>query len=233
MTGILTTVPFAGFYESWHSHNIDRAENSIVQDDSGDPMFCLFEHAEIRYGEVRLAYVQSYVDSFGAEFDVALEFESTSSPREYNFETDRVFAHISTKDLARLYKETRRSGALDRYASERFTSRSGFSSFYSPDWKTWGPLRNWDHNQIGTILDAYVCSDGDTFREWEMYESMESADGNGCVENWIWDSMDKKDARRMDKVISYLRERRKRLWRTTEQQRTANLPFAETPLGCL
>ena len=154
-----------------------------------------------------------------------------SSPREYNFTTDRVFADIPLARAYLLFRKTREDGSLTEYAQQRFTSYDGFSSYYSPDWKTWGPFREWDHNQLGTVLAAFLNSDSDEFREWEVYESMEHEQCNGNFDNWLWEAMPVKESTRIGKVIDYLRERAERLWRTTAEQRTANLPFSDTPLG--
>ncbi|TFH43868.1 MAG: hypothetical protein E4H01_11540 [Lysobacterales bacterium] len=231
MTKVLTTVPFTGFYESWHSWNLDRAEESITQDDHGNPMFSLFEHTNIDYSAVFLAYAESYVDSFSSEFDVVLAYESMSSPREYNFTTDILFAEMDIARAYLLFREVRLDGRLDEYAKRRFTSRDGFSSFYDPDWREWGDFSSWDPNQIGTVLAAYVESDSDRFRDWESMESMESAECNGYLDSWIWEAIPPADAERIGKVISYLRDRESRQWRTTSDMRRANLPFTQTPLG--
>ena len=53
-----------------------------------------------------------------------------------------------------------------------FTSRDGFISHYSPDIDDWGQLRNWDHNQLYCMLEAWLEEYGD---EWEfaIYEDMQ------------------------------------------------------------
>jgi hypothetical protein len=74
--------------------------------------------------------------------------------------------------------------SLDQVAGERHTSRSGFISFYSPDWRTWGDVTNWDHNQL------------------------RNARGNGRLEDWIADNTPGID--RLRRIHDYLRAREAR-----------------------
>lgn len=163
---MLTTIPFSGFYESQLSDALDREEELIadntVENDEGfgrsaaeiqEAMYFVtdykkaHEHIAKEYAEQFAEYVKPYT----------LEFESMDSPREYNFTTDRVFMTISDKD----FRAMRNATSNDIFAAlvrERFTSRSGFASHYSNDWRDWHykPLEDWDHNEVGTLLEAYL-----------------------------------------------------------------------------
>jgi hypothetical protein len=93
-----------------------------------------------------------------------------TSPRFYNFETDRVFANISEHAARKLFAYSRK---LDNHATlakvirARFTSRDGFHSFYSNSLAEWleKPLDEWDHNELGTLLIVACESMGD---DWEQ-----------------------------------------------------------------
>jgi hypothetical protein len=189
-----TRLPFPGFYCSSFSEQIDHEEDQqaeylseehdISQDDAAQ---ILNRHA--RYSRAFLEVAEKYTAELATWLemdqgvDVKLEFVDMTSPKEYNFETDRIFANISRRDLAQLY----RLAGRDRIAAkalEMFTSRSGFISFYSPDVRTWGPLSTWDHNQLYCIIRAIV--DGTDAEEWCFYSM---ADANifsdayfNCVE---------------------------------------------------
>lgn len=84
-------------------------------------------------------------------------FNDMTSPRYYNFQTDRLFAECSMAFVKRLWK---RSAAdchrtLDMLIRERFTSYDGFASYYSPRRDDWPrDLAEWDHNQLETLLLA-------------------------------------------------------------------------------
>jgi hypothetical protein len=91
---------------------------------------------------------------------------------------------------------------LDRIAAARHTSRSGFISFYSPDWRSWGEIESWDHNQLETLLEAYI---DDNLGSFEELDAMEHARCNGVMENWI--AYNTPDIERLYKIAGYLRQR--------------------------
>lgn len=84
-----------------------------------------------------------------------MQFESLHSPKFYNFQTDIIFAHISTDEIKRIYSLVNKDD-FEEVAKEWFTSCPGFISFYSPNIETWGDIETWDHNQLGALLTAYV-----------------------------------------------------------------------------
>lgn len=85
------------------------------------------------------------------------ELEELTSPRFYNFETDRVFLRISSR-LAGAMRSSTAPEALAEVVVERHTSRPGFVSFYSADMGEWAakPFDEWDHNELGTLLLAWM-----------------------------------------------------------------------------
>lgn len=206
-------VPFAGFYDSWYSDEIDRQERMFVENefeegrepvlDEQDLYNLLLSHTP--YGIAYQRIARDYVDAFalaakGLDLTLEFEFEEMTSPREYNFETDRLFA---TLPLAALQDMLTRSAAenhktLAAVIAERHTSRSGFHSFYRNDLESWleKPLEDWDHNETGTLLRAALLMAGaDRDFEFEIFQSM--ADGAaGCFytawENAVdWESFEK------------------------------------------
>lgn len=137
----LSTIPFAGFYESVHDDQINQA----FEDE--DPSSSVFE-----------AYAQEYATAFLDDHEIEGGFESLISPREYNFETDRIFVKLTPQGLRDLVRQILPSD-FDKLCRERFTSRSGFISFYSPNYNHWGPPSSWDHNQIGTLMECLPETD--------------------------------------------------------------------------
>lgn len=157
----LTTVPFSGFYHSWHDEALDHALDTMVSDESGchpyesirERMFDL-----IPWGDVHAAYARKYCAAFAEEYGIDLKFESMSSPKYYNYETDRIFAHISDNEVRRLFDAVDRD-ALQALIRRRFTSCSGFISHYPNDLEDWGDVDTWDHNQVGTLVEAYAVQE--------------------------------------------------------------------------
>jgi len=213
---MLTTIPFSGFYGSIHDSEIDNVLEQMVSDSSGvSPVSDrISSDLWMHTGDCRTEYSRAYVENFTALLNgetglkVALTWESLSSPREYNFATDRIFAELSFSDVQKLFCKVSKE-KLDTAARERFTSRSGFISHYSPDWKEWGSLKEWDHNQIATILEALVSEFFPVDWEWALIEDFS---GSGNLDNWVYDAMDA-EGKRLVKIADYLRSREERQYR--------------------
>lgn len=229
-------IPFSGFYNA-HESEADREIESLANyyasetpDDLPQWLADLaFDSAD--FEAFRDEYAKEYVTSFLQWLGFDGEFSGMESPRFYNFETDRVFAKLTRDDIARAWHMADKD-VLTRICNERLTSRSGFVSHYSPDWKTWGALSSWDHNQLGMLMIA--CADteqGYSFDYWSEVELMENAMCNGIGQE-IWTG-EKSD--RFWKLFNYMMDRAKRPIRTLEQwhaaRRAENKPFGATPLG--
>lgn len=206
----ITAIPFSGFYNSLHEHELDIALSRVFEDDSGDRNDALFYKAQdaINWGDVYRAYAAMYAERFCEKLGiVGAAFESMQSPREYNFATDRIFCNIPMSELARIREETP-ANVLTEVAREMFESRSGFISFYDHDVSTWGPLESWDHNQCFALVSAYTlhASDGEELDETAL---MEDDICNGRIENILFTGCPDK-LNRLDRVACYLRERAER-----------------------
>lgn len=177
----ITTIPFAGFYNSIWSDGIDRAEEmyleNLEQEDgveikgSSDAIWKAADYGAM-YNYVARKYVDCLNDYIKDEFDLDLDlkFESMQSPREYNFETDRIFCYISDRSLRKL-RSFVAEDELRLAIKTRFTSRSGFISSYPNNLDDWSPdPTTWDHNEIGTLFVALLGEGGDW--EWSIYERM-------------------------------------------------------------
>lgn len=98
-----------------------------------------------------------------------LTFAAMESPKYYNFETDRVFANIPCSVINKLWAISKADehATLSLVAKDRHSSRSGFISHYESDWRDWGPVAQWDINQLETLLIAaceireFDCEDSD------------------------------------------------------------------------
>ena len=207
MQTLITTLPFAGFYGSQHDAELDYAVAAMFANDQGDPNPGLTDRVSsaCRWSAVHLTYAKEFAETFCEAVGIHLiRFESMDSPRFYNFETDRLFVELPLEEAQRLMRETSTT-SLDQVAGERHTSRSGFISFYSPHWRSWGDVGRWDHNQLQTLVEAYVR---DTQGDLEEAGLMEIARGNGRLEAWIADNTP--DIERLYRVHDYLRTREAR-----------------------
>lgn len=198
MNKVNINIPFPGFYDSVLSSELDSQLESHCRyqcEESGDenefPEHMRLTENELSeiisdnsdYSAQCNAMAKDYVEAFESvareylPFKFSLVFEAMTSPREYNFETDRVFCDISEYALRRLSVISRNDShkTLEKVIKERFTSYDGFNSFYSNRLADWleNPLENWDHNECGTLLIAclMISGMGDDLT-WEVYERM-------------------------------------------------------------
>ena len=208
---MLTTIPFSGFYESLHNSAFDCALEGIFSD--SDTGCCVNEplmwkaHDCINWRMAHELYAKEYAESLAHEFGInSLKFESLSSPREYNFTTDRIFCTIEYADLCRLMA-TFDLPDFAAYVREKFTSRDGFISFYDADLSAWGAVSSWDHNQCGTALEFYSMQENagefEHYHEWAL---MENAQCNGVFDEILFKAGGDEFSR-LVRLHDYLQER--------------------------
>ena len=208
-------IPFAGFYESIHSDEIARPLEDLpdywceyMPCDIPQKLMDMFLDAA-QWGNAYQEYAESYAHAFIMEYlEGRAVYVAMESPKWYNFQTDRIFIKAPRHVLAKLWKETDKE-VFDRICAERFTSRDGFRSFYRPNWREWGRLSTWDHNQLGALLLAH-CETvrGQEWDQWAEWSLVEDLHGNGYLDQWLWDSP---DADRPWKIFNYMRERQERI----------------------
>lgn len=198
-------IPFPGFYASTYSDALDSEESQWIEYEAGESpdgelahpiahrlsevelVDLLFDHTDHRASHIALAkeYCGAFATCASAEIGVPLDlrFDNMISPREYNFETDRIFATIPLAAVRALYALSRADGhaTLARTIVGRHTSYSGFHSFYSADIADWiaKPVATWDANELSTLLLACIAlssADMHTFAQ-EVYEETDTGSG--------------------------------------------------------
>lgn len=204
-------IPFMGFYQSRLDWEFDRAFEQMFQDSNGCNINSELHNRAWNMVDFSFAYRDAAKDwaewfIFELKLDGA-KFVTVESPREYNFETDRVFIDVPESEVQRIYAETDRV-ILDRIAAELFTSRSGFISFYDSDVNQWGDVSDWDHNQLYALILSYIETRGDYNDADDMQDSwLESCSSNGDFDSWIWNNNDTPEFRRLVNIADYLKNR--------------------------
>jgi hypothetical protein len=204
MTQLLAAcIPFAGFYGSAHDAQLDYAAQSMFSDDQGDANRGLVERLtySCSWHDVQKSYAARFVEEYCEAVGFEACFESMQSPKFYNFETDRIFVTLAATEARRMF-ENISPGTMTEKAEERHTSRSGFISFYTSDWRQWGEVETWDHNQLQTMIEAYAADMADEVDEVHL---MEDAWCNGNIESWIENNTP--GIERLYRVHEYLRTR--------------------------
>ena len=176
---------FSGFYESIHDDIFDREEEWIIEDNPGHD----YDDFRFKYDEV--GYCKKYVSAISSEIELKMEFMELTSPREYNFTTDKISVWITTKELKKI-SSVLESETLSKLIKKRFTSRDGFMSFYSNhilDWKE-KKIQDWDCVELGTLLDAWII-ENESFDYWDNLDDCgyEYCSGNGQYVDYerLWD----------------------------------------------
>lgn len=173
---LIVQLPFAGFYESIHDEQLDRAmerdaEYFASSDNDSYPEAVGMEESDLceilndmaDWKKAHESYSRKYVAAFEGVvkqetgIDLRLTFHSMESPRFYNFDTDRIFAQIPLAVVEAL-RAAVTLGNLAEVIKERHESRSGFCSFYTTDIEEWArkPVSEWDHNKLETLLIAWM-----------------------------------------------------------------------------
>ncbi len=198
---ISTRIPFAGFYHSiwdqemdnwleqqadWYADNKD-ADRQTVWDQ-------LFEATD--FGAARLTIARAYAEAFGCwladTLDITIEgeFDGLSSPRYYNFETDRVFAKMPESVFQTILDELRTKDAetLAKAFRDAFTSCSGFISFYDPVVPA-KPIADWDHNELYVLLQAWIAHQDVDDIDYELFDGLHERVAAACDEACDWDKV--------------------------------------------
>lgn len=198
-TNISTKIPFGGFYDSIWSSALDQEQEQFAENEAdAEQKNALAPELKLKathfaealadaldYGKACEYVARDYAETFstilGEELgldDLGLTFEEMTSPRFYNFETDRIFVSIPFRVVEELFKRSEADNhhrTLGSLIEKRFTSRSGFASYYSnklADWLEKKPLDQWDHNEIETLLLANMSKGGVEDIENDVYDRM-------------------------------------------------------------
>lgn len=162
-----------------------------------------------------------------------LRFSVMTSPKYYNFETDRLFVTIPYGNLVKLWRLSvaDKHKTLREVIKERHTSRDGYWSHYSNEWEDWKekPLESWDNNELMTLLLACFQIKGVEIDSFELYDAIESEVFYDAWQNCVdWQEFDKRirDSRQ-EKLESWIDDDRE----AATQWIAANMDMARELLG--
>jgi hypothetical protein len=222
----IINIPFGGFYESMWSGEVDNhqereceymeerqgeegipPELRLTQSDFADIFFDVTDYHAI-YEDIANCYADAFNNVVSEEIGIALglKFEKMTSPRYYNFETDRLFCYIPWASVQALFAASVADDhkALRDVLSDRHTSYDGFCSHYSNDLETWTekPLEDWDHNELCSLLCAAMLRAKMKDWEWDIYYAV--CDGDGIYQEHDagvdWKKFDEKVAEKREEL---------------------------------
>jgi len=221
MKKLESTIPFDGFYNSCISDDIEHQIGQQIEWDSDtfdlneDEQQILWDNylsinRSYFYNQIAEDYTNLYIDALNERlegFTLNAKFSLLTSPREYNFETDRIFIEIEEnhavdfiKHIVKNYKKE-----LEKKIQVRFTSRDGFISFYKNSIDLWTKdFKEWDCNMIGTCFELFNLEEEDinySLRDY-LSESIMDNLGNTLGQEGI-DLLDKKQKEKDKKELMY------------------------------
>ena len=172
MNKLESTIPFCGFYNSLISSDIEHQIGQQVEWDAdtfdldeNEQQILWDNYLDINrsyfYNQIAEDYTNFYIDALNERlkgFTLKATYKFFTSPREYNFSTDRIFIEIDEnhaidfiKYIIKNYKKE-----LEKKIQDRFTSRSGFISNYKNSLDLWiDDYSEWDCNMIGTCFELF------------------------------------------------------------------------------
>ena len=204
-----TTIPFQGFYESIHMACIEDVEEHLFTSYADDTNYEELKNhfsSACRYSVVFEKYAEFFTESFAKKFDIAIKFNSLTSPREYNFRTDQIHIDVAYSEIYRIRKSVT-DAQLQSVARRELTSRPGFMSFYDPEIETFGPLKTWDSARLSILIMAYIENHGN-FDDYYESALAEDLSGSGYLDNWLCESCP--ITGRLYRIFNYLEQRAER-----------------------
>ena len=225
MNKLESTIPFDGFYNSFIDDDIDHQIGQQIEWDCdiydlnvNEEKILWDSYLSVNrsyfYNQIAEDYTNFYIDDLNAKLNYAYpnhgftlnaKFSFLTSPKEYNFETDRIFIDIEKnhaidfiKYIIKHYKKE-----LEEKIKQRFTSRSGYWSHYKNTLDSWTQdYSEWDCNMIGTCFELFDLEEEDinySLREYLTETIMDNL-GNTLGKDGI-DLLDKKQKEKDKKEL--------------------------------
>ena len=116
-------------------------------------------------------------------------FESTSSPRYYNYSTDRLFVTLHNYDeqieVLRDYANNLHD-LFSQHLKDKYTSCSGYIPYYSNDIADWldRDSSDLDHNEIGEYIAFYLSNENASCHQSVDDQIKDSLDDR--LDNWVY-----------------------------------------------
>lgn len=169
---------FPGFYNTVFQYDGEDSDIQYYNEENGtdlgyDDFKWDYKDYQNRVGKAFCSRLESELKQF---LPIKIQFQSISSPREYNFTNDSIYvaASLSLDKLIKLIRDRSKEAAA--YFRNTYTSRSGFISHHSNslyDWMNKAYILEKPEHRIGALLDC-LCSieiDQDNIIYWADSET--------------------------------------------------------------
>ena len=228
-------IPFTGFYHSLHSAAFGNAEEQglrspcrVSQSRTCPSGFAIFKGTQ-QITQTHTSSTPKHTQRRSVLNTLTGgRFSGFTSPTRIQLRKQIVYSwRCHCLQVIELHLKTPQD-ILNRLAAERHTSRDGFASSYSPEVDTWGPVDTWDHNQLMTLLIAYL--ENERGEEWDMWAEHELTEDFGCngeLQEWLYP--DSPETSRYWKIFNYIVGRSERTIRTAYPQLSETLRDLDAP----
>ena len=223
-------LPFSGFYnsvwsdivDSWIEREIEYSTEPESESEFKElPPEFEFDHERAlsdaysdamdhnaAYTEIAKLYAESFWEWICEQAEIPknesqIAFVEMVSPREYNFEADRIFVSVNFRAMRRLHIIARKDpDVLQKTIESRHLSRSGFISFYSARKDEWlKSIADMDCNERKTILIAAMES-FEEFDDMDIYYDISEKDYHICSDAMNYDELREKFDYARDEAIT-------------------------------
>ena len=141
--------------------------------------------ADYDYKAIEREYCEHFIEAFGDRYGLTLTFDGMTSPKEYNYSTDRIFCTVPRGQIDKIRKDVEAHKDWSQYIKDNFTSCDGFWSNYENDCMD----SDWtkeilDECQYGTIIKFWLrnITPDAGVEGWDMDEYYLTNDFEMC--NW-------------------------------------------------
>ena len=190
MNNIKIELPFSGFYESIYDLHIDNTIEYYLYDLEGEQLkkaqnaFYMMDYDATRKA-ICEHYIQAYNQVFYDQFniDLNLTFNSLTSPKFYNFETDRLFVNIDPeafKQVINLLDDD----TIQKTLSEKYKTQSGYIVFES----TIDAIKNKDYDLFSSDLLEMLLSENDVLENWQFTDQINEIISNSFPAE-VWEAL--------------------------------------------
>lgn len=172
----IVEIPFMGFYDSiWDYVWESEFDNDCAEEDAER-----LDSDSVNWPVYYTKLAAQIVDWIRHKSGLMLSFEKLTSPREYNFESDRIFAYISETQLEMIYKNIDED-KLAAVFKDNLTPHSGFIPYY--DVESWQePVLTWEYSQTALLMGLYLSELLGEDWERDAYEDLSET-----ARNLLWE----------------------------------------------
>ncbi len=179
-------VPFSGFYGSIHDMHIDNWVDFMLEGDEAEYLGMTNDELSDKlysmdYSKIREAMCKHYIQAYNAIFydnfniELDLKFSEMTSPKFYNFETDRLYCTIDKNVFDQVVSLLAES-SVQETLSNKYKSSSGYIVFES----TLQAIQDKDYQRFSSDILEMLLPEQDVTDHWEYTDCVSEIIANNA-----------------------------------------------------